>query len=103
MQVRFFSLETFETGDIIRQLCNKATNRWKKKVLSKNYVYGLHLVFYSCALALAKSSIHSAQTFENLETAANGTEISPEKFAENPKAVEIPKCQPFKKKIPAVN
>ena len=48
----------------------------EKKKFYQKIVYGLHLVFYSCALSRAKSSIHSAQILENLETAANGTEIS---------------------------
>ena len=36
-------------------------------------------------------AFRSTETFENLEIAANG-----EKFPENPKTVEFPKCEPFK-------
>ena len=39
-------------------------------------------------------AFHSTETFENLERAANG-----EKFPENPKTVEFPKYEPFKRKL----
>ena len=39
-------------------------------------------------------SFHSTETFENLERAANG-----EKFPENQKTVEFPKCEPFTRKL----
>ena len=39
-------------------------------------------------------TFHSTETFENLEIAANW-----EKFPENPKIVEFPKCEPFKRKL----
>ena len=44
-------------------------------------------------------AFHSTKTFENLETAANGTEIFPEKFPEIPKTVKFPKCEPFNEKF----
>ena len=39
-------------------------------------------------------AFHSTKTFENLEIAANG-----EKFPENSKTVEFPKCEQFKRKL----
>ena len=39
-------------------------------------------------------AFHSTETFENLEIAANG-----EKFPENLKTVEFPKCEQFKRKL----
>ena len=40
-------------------------------------------------------AFHSTEeTFENLEIAANGG-----KFPENPKTIEFPKCEPFKRKL----
>ena len=42
----------------------------------------------------ARIASHSTVPFENLETAANR-----EKFPENPKTVEFPKCEPFKGKL----
>ena len=43
-------------------------------------------------------AFHSTKTFENLETAANGTEI-PEKVSRIPETAEIPKREPFNRKF----
>ena len=38
LKVRLFSLGTGETGDIVRQLCNKAVNWQMENFLSRNYI-----------------------------------------------------------------
>lgn len=38
LKVRLFSLGTGETGDIVRQLCNKAVNWLMENFLSRNYI-----------------------------------------------------------------
>ena len=40
-------------------------------------------------------AFHPTRNFERFETEANDTEISSEKFRENPKIVILPKCKTF--------
>ena len=46
-----------------------------------------------------KGAFHSTKPFENLETEANGTEISRKRFKKIPETGEFPKCEPFKGKF----
>ena len=42
-----------------------------------------------------RGAFHSTKTLENLETAANGPEISQKSFLKIPETVEFPKSEPF--------
>ena len=63
-----------------------------KKALKK---WNTNFRYLKYSVRKNRGAFHSTKTLENLETAANGPEISQKSFLKIPETVEFPKSEPF--------